>query len=244
MPTNLELEAIAQLQQEVDRAKRTKGVPLAPDFLKTADSSEPPALARLLGAGRGGEVRLKLFLTFALRAASGRPTLAARRPPSLARMLGLPPRTGPRRVADAMRWLRSNNFILIQPQAGQAGEITLLDGGEPPSDHKGRDRHGRYVSVPIELWTSGHIVQMKAREIAVLIALLDVTSNPTGEGSLTAYRKSQYGISDDTWTRALKELRRRNLVAYRTEIDEGDDRVPRKRQVYSRVPPSLWKKLA
>lgn len=243
MLTELELHAIALLQQEVDSAKRTVGVPLTPSFLKSADPENPPALARLLGAGRGGEVRLKLFLTFALRAASGRPVLVPRRPPGLARMLALPPDTGPRRVADALRWLRSNNFIQVEPRVGQAGEITLLDGGGRPSDLSSRDRHGRYVSVPIELWTSGHILQMKAREVAIFIAIWDVTSNSAQEGSLTGYRKAQYGISDDTWTRALKELRVRNLVDYRTEVDESDDRVPRKRQIYTRVAPVLWSKL-
>lgn len=243
MPTELQFQAIALLKQEVDLAKRTAGVPLAPSFLKSTDPDEPPALARLLGAGRGGEVRLKLFLTFALRATRGRPILAARRPPGLARMLALPSDTGPRRVADAIRWLKSNRFIQVQPRVGQAGEITLLDGGDPPSDLSSRDRHGHYVSVPIELWTSGHILEMKAREVAVFIAIRDVTSNSLYEGSLTGYRKAQYGISDDTWTRALKELRERNLVDYRTEVDEGDDRMPRKRQIYSRVPATLWEKL-
>lgn len=243
MLTELQLRAIALLEQEVDLAKRTIGVPLAPSFVKSANPEEPPALARLLGAGRGGEIRLKLFLTFALRATRGRPVLAARRSPGLARMLALPPDTGPRRVADAMRWLKTNHFVEVQPQVGQPGEITLLDGEDPPSDLSGRDRNGHYVSVPIELWTSGHILDMKAREVAVLIALLDVTSNAAQEGSLTGYRKTQYGISDDTWTRALKGLRERNLIAYRTEIDEGDDRIPRKRQIYKRVPPALWTKL-
>jgi len=241
--TERQFQAIALLKQEVDLAKRTTGVPLAPAFLKSTDPGASPALAKLLGAGRGGEVRLKLFLTFALRASRGRPILTARRPPGLARMLALPSGTGPRRVADAMRWLRNNGFIQVQPRVGQAGEITLLDGEDPPSELRGRDGHGHYVSVPIELWTSGHILEMKAREVAVFIAILDVTSNPLHEGSLTGYRKAQYGISDDTWTRALKELRERNLVNYRTEIDEGDDRMPRKRQVYGRVPATLWEKL-
>ncbi len=243
MLTELQLQAIALLKQEVDFAKRTAGVPLAPSFLKSADPSSPPALARLLGAGRGGEIRMKLFLTFALRATRGRPILTARRPPGLARMLALAPESGPRRVADAMRWLRNNDFILVESRTGQPGEITLLDGESPPNDLSGRDSRGHYVSVPIELWTSGHILEMKAREVAVLIALLDVTSNPAREGSLTGFKKAQYGISNDTWTRALKDLRKRNLVDYRIQIDEGDDRMPRKRQIYSRVPPAFWKRL-
>lgn len=243
MLAELELRAIPLLQQEVELSKRTVGVRLAPSFVKSADPANPPALARLLGAGRGGEIRLKLFLTFALRAASGRPVLNGRRPPGMARMLALPPQTGPRRVADAMRWLRSNSFIEVEPQVGQPGMITLLDGGDPPSDLSNRDRNGNYVSVPIELWTSGHFLQMKAREVAIFIAIWDVTSNSAKEGSLTGYRKAQYGISDDTWTRALKELRVRNLIDYRTEIDESEDRVPRKRQIYNRVAPALWSKL-
>lgn len=141
-----------------------------------------------------------------------------------------------------MRWLRTNRLIAVEPRVGQPGEITLLDGEDPPGELSGRDRRGHYVSVPIELWTSGHLLDMKARELAVFIALQDVTSNPAREGSLTGYRKAQYGVSDDTWTRALVDLRRRNLVGVRTEIDEGDDRVPRRRQIYSRVLPAAWGK--
>lgn len=243
MLTDRQLQAIALLKQEVDLSKRTAGLRLAPSFVKSADPDDPPALARMLGAGRGGAVRLKLFLTFALRATSGRPILAARRPPGLSRMLALPSDTGPRRVSDALRWLRNNRFIELRPQEGQPGEITLLDGEEHPHDLSSSDRHGRYVLVPIELWTSGHILEMKARDVAVFIALRDVTSNPANEGSLTGYLKAQYGLSDDTWTRALKELRKRNLIDFRTEIDEGDDRLPRKRQIYVRVPPVFWAKL-
>jgi hypothetical protein len=122
--------------------------------------------------------------------------------------------------------------------------MLLLDGGDPPTDLSSRDRNGRYVSIPIELWTSGHILEMKAREIAIFIALLDVTTNPLREGSLTGHQKAQYGISDDTWTRALKALRDRNLIDYRTEIDEDDERIPRKRQIYFRVPATEWRKLS
>lgn len=244
MLSDLQLEAVPLLRQEVDLAKRTTGLRLAPSFVKSVDLDERPALARLLGAGRGGEIRLKLFLTFALRAARGRPVLGGRRPPVLARMLALPPDTGPRRVADAMRWLRNNRFIHIEHRIGQPGDVTLLDGGDPPHDLTSRDRNNHYVSIPIELWTSGHILDLKARDVAVLIAILDVTSNQKHEGSLTGYRKEQYGISNDTWTRALKELRKRQMVTYRTVVDEGDDRIPRVRQVYSRVPPTNWVKFA
>jgi hypothetical protein len=244
MATQLQLTALTLLKDEVDRSKRTKGVRFAPSFVRSLDAEvHPPALARLFGAGRGGEVRLKLFLTFAMRAARGRPTLKNRQPRTLARMLALPERTGPRRVADAMRWLERNRFITITPQAGTAGELPLQDGEDPPGDLPTRDQHGQYVSVPIELWTSGLILDMSARELAIYIALLDVTYDKD-EGSMSGHQKQQYGISDDTWTRAVSELRRRRLITVRSEVDDAEERLPRMRHVYTRVAPDRWKELS
>ena len=243
MATKLQLDALTLLQEEVGRSKRTTGVQFAPSFARSADTDKPPALARLFGAGRGGEVRLKLFLTFALRATSGRPTLPARRPRTLARMLGLPPETGPRRASDAMRWLATNRFLTISPKVGTPGEILLLDAADPPSDLPKRDRHGRYLSVPIDLWTGGLLLEMPARELAVYIALLDVTYDDD-EGSMIRHQKRQYGISDDTWTRAVKGLVEKRLIVVRTEVEDDEERIPRVRHIYRRVAPEAWVKLS
>ncbi|MEN0102007.1 MAG: hypothetical protein AAGC90_03695 [Curtobacterium sp.] len=243
MPTQSQLAALAALKDEVARSKRTAGVRFEPSFVRSADGSEdPPPLARLSGAGRGGEIRLKLFLTFAMRATRGRPTLSNRRPPRLARMLALPEETGPRRVADAMRWLVRNRFITISPQTGTPGQLLLQDGGDPASDLASSDQHGRYISVPIELWTSGLILGMSGRELAIYIALLDVTYD-NGEGAMSGHQKRQYGISDDTWTRAVRELRRRRMIAVRKKVDDDGETLPRVRTIYSRVDPSDWTKL-
>lgn len=243
MATKLQLDALPRLQDEVDRSKRTTGVRFAPSFVRSLEADDnPPALARLFGAGRGGEVRLKLFLTFAMRATRGRPTLNNRRPRTLARMLALPEDTGPRRAADALRWLVTERFVSVTPQTGTPGELLLLDGAEPPAELTRADQHGRYVSVPIELWTSGLILDMSARELAVLIALLDVTYD-NGEGSMSGHQKRQYGISNDTWTRAVRELRDRKLITVRKEVEDDDERIPRVRHIYARVAPANWPKL-
>ena len=142
-----------------------------------------------------------------------------------------------------MRWLVANRFIQVTPQTGSAGEILLLDGGDPPEDLARSDGHGGYVSIPIELWTSGLILDLSARELAVYIALLDVTY-PGDAGSMSGYQKRQYGISDDTWTRAVRELRRRRLITVRTEVEDDDERIPRVRHIYRRVDPAAWAKLS
>lgn len=244
MATHLQLEALALLQDEVSRSKRTAGVRLAPSFVRSADpDDDPAALARLFGAGRGGEVRLKLFLTFAMRATRGRPALSNRRPPTLARMLALPEPTGPRRVADAMRWLVRNRFIRVTPQVGTSGELLLQDGGDPARDLASKDQHGLYVSIPIELWSSGLILTMSARELAVFIALLDVTYD-NNEGAMSGHQKRQYGLSNDTWTRAVRELCRRNMITVRRMVEDDGERLPRVRTVYARVSPAGWAKLS
>ena len=243
MATKLQLNALTLLREEVDRSHREVGVPFAPAFVRGADPDVPPATSRLLGAGRGGEIRLKLFLTFALRAVAGRPTLAARQPRTLARMLALSEKTGPRRAADAMRWLEDNRFIKRAPQTGTPGELLLLDGAAEPADLARRDRHGRYLSLPIELWTGGLILEMPARELAVYMALLDVTYDDR-QGAMSGHQKRQYGISDDTWTRAVKGLRRNGLIAVRTEVEDDGERIPRARRIYTRTHPSTWRKLS
>jgi len=67
LPTPLDHPA-SKVQRLVDISKRKSGIQLPISFVR--DKSETPPLAQMLRGGRGGAVRLKLYLTFDLLAAA------------------------------------------------------------------------------------------------------------------------------------------------------------------------------
>jgi hypothetical protein len=83
-----------------------------------------------------------------------------------------------------------------------------------------RIEKGRYVTIPIELWTKGWILKLNGRSLAVYMALLELTGGTqAGEGRfLPGERKRQYGLSDDTWTRATRELQDLGLLVVESEM--------------------------
>lgn len=237
MATRDELDALELLSREVQLSRRSVGLALPPSFVRNAVGT--PAMARLAGAGRGGDVRTKMFLTFALRAARGVPQLQARSAPVVAKMFALPT-GGPRRVSDALRWLERNKFVSLERRTGEWPIVTLLDGEDSPAELARRGLDGRYVSVPLELWSRGEILRMPAREIAVYVAIADLTEKIGRDEPMSGFRKRQYGISDDTWTRAMKGLRDRGLVSSRWSLDDDPQRQVRMRTFYRREPADSW----
>src|SRR5262245_18641140 len=105
MPTSAQLpniESTRLLRQLVDQSKRHTGVPFGVSFLRTESHDHPPPLARLIQGGRGGEIRLKLYLCLTLRAVRQpydiKPTPAS----AWAQVLALPDPAGlgARRISD------------------------------------------------------------------------------------------------------------------------------------------------
>lgn len=231
------IDARADMKTEVDLSRR-QAVALPPSFIKAADRS--PALARLVLGGQGGDVRLKLFLTFLMRATKAPHNLDGRTNKTLGALLGLPVETAERRVASALTWLEQEGFIRRHKRTGEAAAISLLNPSVPQvagvaAPWKQRDTSGAYVKVPINLWASGWIQVLSARAIGIYISIAELTSINGDEATMSGHRKRMYGYSDDTWTRALIELTNAGLVRVTVKIAAQNGQLPRRRNVYSLV---------
>jgi hypothetical protein len=125
-------------------------------------------------------------------------------------MLGLPvPETaGARRIGDAISWLSAEKLIYVENQgSGKPVRVRLLDQGGTGRPYE-RPR-GVYVNLPVEFWKNGWVAQLSAKAIALLIVLLDMQGGKRREkGAWVAPQTARltYGLSADTWGRAVREL--------------------------------------
>jgi hypothetical protein len=220
------------MKSAVARSKRAASVQFPVEFVRSSND-EPPMLAQLMAGGQGGGVRLKLYLTLAMQATRPPRTVAPRTSAGYARLLDLPEQSGSRRVNEALKWLSSKQLIDRTPRAGKPAQITLLqpDGsGEEWTTIGG----SRWVTLPIQLWDAGWIFQLSPRALAAYVALRELlggNKHPDGQ-FMDGFRKRQYGMSDDTWTRATKELVELKLLTITIEPWGDDERMRRVRRRY------------
>jgi hypothetical protein len=225
-------DAAAAMKAAVARSKRASSVQFPVEFVRST-GDEPPILAQLMAGGQGGSVRLKLYLTLAMQATRPPRTVVPRTSAGYARLLDLPEDTGSRRVNEALKWLDRRNLIDRSSRPGKPAQITLLhpDGsGEEWTTTGGP----RWVTLPIKLWEAGWIFDLSSRSLAVYVALRELvggSKHPDGQ-FMDGFRKRQYGMSDDTWTRATKELEQQGLLAITIEPWGDDERMRRVRRRY------------
>jgi hypothetical protein len=215
--------AKATLDRLLERSRRHSGIQLPPSFVR-GTAVEPAPLARMLQGGRGADVRIKLYVTTVLLAGNmnkhpqhGSNVIHDVAAPSWARALALekPATDGARQVAAAQTWLHKAHLLKVSRRPGREPIVQLrsADG----SGRKWRRPTTPYVSVPIGLWSGHWIWALTAKELAVLIALLDLQG---GRGSpespepqwMTIDDVERYGFSDDTWRLASKALARKSLI--------------------------------
>jgi hypothetical protein len=210
-------------------SKRTSGIQLPVGFVRAQGEMRPP-LARMLRdgpgsrGGRGGAVRLKLYLCMNLRAAHAphdiRPTPAR----AWAEVLDLPDPDGrgARRVSDALVWLNEAKLITVRRERGVGLAAMLLD---PTGSGRKYQRSRPYVLVPLAFWREQWILRLSGSAVALLIVLLDMQGGKKSKQDapwLTTRQRARYGLSDDTWTRASKELVTQGLLTI-DRIPQGRD---------------------
>lgn len=210
-------EAMEALGRAIARSKRKSSVNFPIAYVKRGDVT--PTAARLV---RSHELRLKMHMTLVMQATSSPHTLPDRPSQSLARWLNLPPDTGPRRANEAKKWLQEEKLVAAVPLRDEKPGLLLLhpDGSGGPWEGNG----SRWVGVPLALWENAWILRLSGKAIAVLLALLELnggSGDPDGE-LMDGHRKKQYGLSDDTWTRATKELEHFGLLRM-TQVTWGND---------------------
>ncbi|MCC9173805.1 hypothetical protein [Arthrobacter sp. zg-Y179] len=225
------VDALAKLNGAVDRAKRISTVQFPVVFVRR-DGEDAPFLSKLMRGGRGGEVRLRLYLTLRMQATRHPYRLRARPARSLAAMLNLPDDTGPRQINAALKWLEKERLIRRDRQEGKPSEFTLLKPDGSGEEWTSRSEP-RWVTIPIELWKNGWILRLNGRCLAVYVALRELTggSGPEG-GVMDGHRKAQYGMSLDTWTRATKELEDMGILTVKSEVYGDEDWDRRRRNRY------------
>lgn len=211
--------AKAHLANAARRMRTRKAAPVRRDFLRSADATPPP-LVRLLRGGRGGGVRLKLYLTM-LWIAAKEPydtRFAAR---GWAELLDLaePDTNGLRRVSDAIAWLRENAFVTVTTQSGHEPTVFLLDDGGSGAAYKPPGAVGEvYIKVPTAFWANGWIACLSARAVAMLLVLIDQEQLRVAQHRKTVWvapdvARSIYVLSADTWTRGIQELKYHGIVS-------------------------------
>ena len=109
--------------------------------------------------------------------------------------------------------------------AGDAAESSeRLPAGPEAQAAKKRhafDESHRYIQLSDSFWTRGWAVVLSGPGIAMLIVMLTLTEN----GKLSSRwispsrARAQYGLSEDTWSRGIGELRRYGVSRRREEAN-------------------------
>jgi len=236
--TESRFNAVTLLDRAATRSHRVRYVAYSRTFarslMRLPDAIPPsPPLAQLIQGGRGGEVRLKLYLVLTMMATDH--PYDIRNPPTpatLARTLDLKPTTGPRRITSNMKWLADHKFIALTKRPGRTPAIQLLNPlgtGDPMSD----PRHPRpYMTIPLGFWSKGWLLELSPVAIAVLFALRERLGGYTQPQYLLPDRRESYGLSHDTWTRGSRELEDNGLLTVSTIMQGEEYAYTRRRRNY------------
>lgn len=233
----IQKQASAEFALSLGSRRREAGAPVRTIFVADEDATKPP-LARLLssaesgGGGRGGQLRIKLYLSL-LWVAAREPYTVTRPSRAWAALLGLDDidTKGVRRVQEAFRDLRERRFIDLADGGGLPSQVTLLseagDGSSfmpaPEAYNRLRVSSGndvavllphRYFRVPSALWTEGHIARLRGPSLAMLLVLLaEQRGNNVGVWFSPDRAERRYGLSASTRTEGLAHLRALGLVS-------------------------------
>lgn len=222
----------------VTRSKRSSSVQLPIAFARQPGGDTP--LRHIQQDGRGEGLRLRLFLCMLMMATRSphrlRPYVAS----AFARLLALPDpaKEGARRINQAQRWLTDNKYI-SRDTTCRPVEMAVLhcDGSGRPWVVGG----GRWITLPIDLWSNGWLLALSGRALTLYIVLRELTGGKSAGASVPRRRRAEYGLSYDTWKRGCDELVERGLLEVTTEtVTEDEDWGLRvQRNVYRLIPDAL-----
>jgi len=235
-------EAAAAMTRLIKRSKRHSGIQLPSSFARNTSGQLAP-LACLIRGGRGGAVRLKLYLSMVLLAGGphkhpvhGANAIFDVSSPWWARLLGLsdPDGKGTRRIADAQNSLQAMKLVNVQRRSADEPVVRLrrADGSDQPWTRPTKP----YITVPRGLWSGGWLVALTAKQLAVLVALLDYQGGrepaPGARHPLEPEHYRWYGMSDDTWRLGSAGLKATGLVDTELEPVQRSFETKRVRKTY------------
>ncbi|WP_194816940.1 hypothetical protein [Nocardia sp. XZ_19_385] len=230
-------------------------------FVADDDEDSKPPLARLLssgehgGGGRGGQLRLKLYLSL-LWVAAAAPYEVVRPARAWAGLLGLNDveERGTRRVQATLRELAERDMIRLRERGGQPSGVTVLsdlgDGEryKPPAEMYNHLRTNempswtllrhRYFRLPSTLWTTGLIAHLNGPGLAMLLVL---RCEQQGRDNTMVWfsperAANRFGLSESTRRAGLEQLREFGLVTSATvKLSESGDFIDviRRRKIHS-----------
>lgn len=264
-PTSTESPAVPSLRA-LERAhagsqRARAAAQLRLRFVNRGDGqqSDPP-LARMLRGGRGGQVRLKLFLSFLWFQTDGARAVQLGYPAQVwAELLDLPDpkNAGARRINEAQRWLETNGFITVRAQPGHSNQITVLSeiGDGQPYTPPGRaanllrgkpqQQEHLYTQIPAAFWTNGYMAALNGAGLAFFLILLDQYGpgsafDPDPVWFSPKVLKERYALSDDTRAKGMRDLKALGLVTVRRQpINPNDFDLERIRNTYILDPGAL-----
>lgn len=244
--------------------RRGAGAPVRRLFVQ-ADQSDVSPLSTLLsqrpteagevrgGGGRGGALRVKLYISL-LWVAAKEPYSSARPARSWADLIGLddPSGNGARRIRSTFLELAERNYVRVERRKpGEPTEVFLLDESGngsrytvPGSQFAQSDedfatpktRH-EYFRIPEGFWTRGVIADLTGPGLAMFLILLSESRGaPRPVWFAPAQSRNRYGLSDGTRKSGLKELSELGLVKVRRQgLAPGSARLSamRSRNVYT-----------
>jgi hypothetical protein len=137
---------------------------------------------------------------------------------------------GQRRVRDALTWLEDARLIAIERNPGRPPTVSLRreDGSgkpyvaplrAPKSKKTGKlARQNWSVLLPAAFWTNGWALALPTAALALLLVMLDLERSD-GEPAWIAPELAQerFGLSEDTWTRGVRELEAHGLLRIRRQ---------------------------
>lgn len=227
----------ATLDRLVSKSGRRSGIQLPHTFARGDERTLSP-LAQLVRGGRGGDVRLKLYLTLVLVAGSehthprhGKHSVVGISGRRWAEALDLPdPEVrGARRIADAQNSLAELGLISLERRPGDSPFIRLLS---PNGTGAAFTRPtAPYLTVPLELWSKGWIRVMGAVELAIFLALHDYFDGRPRQW-IPKSDRDLYGLSADSWRIGAKSLEARGLLKTGEVTDGPELATPRRRKTF------------
>jgi hypothetical protein len=240
----LSIGAAAEFARKVGSRRRMSGAPVRKGFVSTVfytgGAATPPLAALLRGGGRGGQLRLKLYISL-LWLCAAEPYEASLPARAWAALLGLADHEtrGVRRIHEAMRDLRERELITVRDRGGMPSVLGLLDEnatGEPyapPSTaystlarqgvEPAQLRRHQYFRIPSSLWTLGYISELGGPGVAMLLVLL-CEQPRTGAGIwFTPDTAGQrFALASSTRTTGLQQLRQLGLITSKVAVTSED----------------------
>lgn len=238
------MSAAAEFARKVGHRRRISGAPVRKGFVSTVfytgGAATPPLAALLRGGGRGGQLRVKLYISL-LWLCAAEPYEASLPARAWAALLGLADHEtrGVRRIHEAIRDLHERKLITVRDRGGMPSVLGLLDEnatGEPyipPSTaystltrqgaEPARLRRHQYFRIPSSFWTEGYVSQLGGPGVAMLLVLLcEQPRSGAGIWFTPETARQRFALAHSTRTTGLQQLRELGLITSKVAVTSED----------------------